>query len=40
MEVEKATAAAAEPEILQETAGRPEFFKRTFQAFNYRSSAG
>jgi predicted MFS family arabinose efflux permease len=36
MEVEKTTAVAAEPESSPEAAGRPEFFKRTFQAFNYR----
>ena len=36
MEVEKTTAVAAEPESSPEAAGQPEFFKRTFQAFNYR----
>ena len=36
MEVEKTTAAAAAPESAPAAAGRPEFFKRTFQAFNYR----
>jgi MFS family permease len=36
MEVEKTTAAAAAPES-SPAAGRPEFFKRTFQAFSYRN---
>jgi predicted MFS family arabinose efflux permease len=36
MEVEKTPAAAAAPESSPEAAGKPEFFKRTFQAFSYR----
>jgi hypothetical protein len=36
MEAEKTTAASAASETSSAAAGRPQFFKRTFEAFGYR----